>query len=106
MEYAFSIVTACFSVAMLLYAGLTALEGRLLMVRRRNAAKTKDKKRYARRFAAVVALCAAAPAVAAVAGLFLPGVWPAAVLIVAFLVCITIGAKWISKKEGWSEEEK
>ena len=72
MEYGYSILMGIFSAAILLYAGLMALGGDydMLPMRARNSVNPKDKKKYARQLAKVIALVAISPALSALAGLW------------------------------------
>ena len=72
MEYGYSILMGIFSGAILLYAGLLALTGdyNMLPVRARVSVEPKDKKKYARQLAKVLALVAISPALSALAGLW------------------------------------
>ena len=94
MEYGYSILMFIFSGALLLYAGLIALTGSTALIPRSRAAKIRNPRRYARRFAGVLALTAGAPANSALVALWQgPGLWAVASLAAAFAVCIWAGAK-------------
>ncbi len=82
MEYAYSVLMACFSGALLLYAGILALTGDTDLIPRSWAARIRDRKTYARMTAKVTALAAAAPALSALVGL-IPGAIPAALIVLA-----------------------
>ena len=66
----FSILMFCFSGALLLYAALLAVTRDDKLIVRHYAAKMKDRKAYAARFAKVIALVAVAPAHSGIAALF------------------------------------
>ena len=61
MEYAYSILMFCFSGLLLLYAAALGATGDASMIVRSYAAKMRDPKAYARKFAGAVALAALAP---------------------------------------------
>ena len=95
MEYGFSILMFCFSAALLLYAGLLTLEKRRpeLMIPRHHAAKIDDPIAYARRVAKIVVLCAAAPLLAGLTGLFASPLVAGIVFVVALILAIWLGVK-------------
>ena len=91
MEYAFSILMFIFAGALLLYAGLLALTRDIRMVSRSYAAQVKDPKRYALQFAKLLAIVAAAPVLAGVAGLYLRGFYLGIAAVGCFVGCIGLG---------------
>ena len=95
MEYGLSILMFCFSAALLLYAGLLVLEKRRpdLLIPRHHAAKMDDPIAYARRVAKIVVLCAAAPLLAGVAGLFAPSLVVGIVFVAALILAIWLGVR-------------
>ena len=96
MRYAYSIVMFCFAGAILLYAALMS-PGNAGMIRRAYAAKMRNPKAYAKKFAKVLALVSLAPLVSGVTGLFVdidryPFV-PVAALIVVLILCLRKGIR-------------
>ena len=96
MRYAYSIVMFCFAGAILLYAALMS-PGNAGMIRRAYAAKMRNPKAYAKKFAKVLALVSLAPLVCGLTGLFVdmeryPFV-PVATLIVVFILCMRKGIR-------------
>ena len=100
MEYGLSILMFCFSGALLLYAGLLTLEKRRpeLMIPRHHAAKIDDPIAYARRVAKIVVVCAAAPLLAGLAGLFAPPLVVGIVFVVALILAIWLGVRLTGDK--------
>ena len=94
MEYAYSIIMACFAGALLLYAGLMALtkDYKMLPFRARVSVKPKNPKRYAAQLAKVIALVSLAPALSALVGLW-NGIAAAVVLIASCVLFIWLGTK-------------
>ena len=90
MERVFPIILMAFSVMMLLYAGLIALCG-FDLIPKNHAVKVKDKKKYARCFAALIALLAWAPGIAGIIGLLFGNIPALIVLIAAFALFILLG---------------
>ena len=94
MEYGYSILMFIFSGALLLYAALIALTGSTGLIPRQHSVKTDNPRRYARRFAGVLALTALAPAHSGLIALWLgPGIWAVVSLPAAFAVCLWAGTK-------------
>ena len=97
MEYGFSILMFCFAAALLLYAGALAAEKRrpdLLIPRHHvNAAKMGDPIKYARRIAKIVVLCAAAPLLTGIVGLFASPLIAGAVFVVTLILAIWLGVR-------------
>ena len=94
MEYGFSILMFCFAGALLLYAGLLAVEKRrpdLLIPRyRASSGDMKNPIRYARRIAKIVALCALSPLLTGLVGL------TGKYLIASIVFVVTLaGAIWL-----------
>ncbi|MBQ9428389.1 MAG: hypothetical protein IJU41_02450 [Clostridia bacterium] len=100
MEYAFSIIMAAFSAAILLFAGLMGLAGDYKMIpyRARASVKPKNPKKYARQLAKVLALVAIAPALGALVGLWHPGIG-GVVLVAACVLLIWLGTKFMKDAE-------
>ena len=105
MEYGFSVLMFCFAGALLLYAGLLAAEKRRpdLLIPRfyASAGKVGDARRYARRIAKIVALCALSPLLTGLVGL--TGQYLIAGIV---FVCTLVGAIWLGVKltRGQTEE--
>ena len=95
MEYGLSVLMFCFSAALLLYAGLLRLEKKRpeLMIPRHYAAKIDDPIAYARRIAKIVVVCAAAPLLTGIAGLFAPPLVVGIVFVVSLVLAIWLGVK-------------
>lgn len=91
MEKAFPIIMLAMSGGMLLYAGLIALGG-FDLIPRSYAVKVRDKKKYARRFAALIALLAWAPAVGGITALIFGN--PAGLIVTAAALVLAI---WLGR---------
>ena len=91
MEHGFSVLMLIFGIAILLYAGLVTVCG-YSVIPRGYAAKPKNKRVYAKQFAKLLLLVAAAPLVSALVGLWH---WiPALIMLVILgIVCICGGMK-------------
>jgi len=87
MEYGFSILMFIFSGAILLYALLLAWTKDVNLIRRHYAAKIKDEKKYAVQFAKLLAVVAAAPALAGIAGMFTENFIFVIIVFVLALIC-------------------
>ena len=102
MEYAFSILMFIFSGALLLYAGLVAVFGVGLIVRHW-AAKIRDEKAYARRFAKILSLTALAPALSGVVGLLVDmeqhPFLPLLTLVLGIIAAIWLGVRLTKEGE-------
>ena len=101
MKYGFSILMFCLSAGLLIYAGIIAATKDPTLILRHQYAKIKNKKKYAVRFAKVLAVTAIAPFAAAITGLIriaeetlLPALL---VLITAFIVCMYFAPKIMDK---------
>ena len=92
MEYGFSILMFCFSALLLIYAGLI-YKGNTGLIRRLWAAKIKDKKAYARRFAKILALTALAPLFSSIVAL-LVDIEQSPLFVVMTLILGVIAAIW------------
>ena len=90
METVFPILLLIFGGAMLLYAGLVALCG-FEVIPRTYSAKIRDKKKYARQFAALTAMLAWAPLTAGILGLIFGNTVCLIVLIAALVFAIWLG---------------
>lgn len=88
----FSIMMFCFSGGLFLYAILLYTTKDYKLIPRNYAAKTGDKKSYARRVAEIVALVAVAPAHCGYVALFSMG-WSVVVLIVEMVIVLWVGTK-------------
>lgn len=88
----FSILMFCFSGALFLYAVLLYTTKDFKLIPRNYAAKTGDKKAYARKVAEIVALVAVAPAHCGYVALFSMG-WSVAVLLTEMVIAIWVGTK-------------
>ena len=88
----FSILMFCFSGALLLYAILLAITRDFDLIPRGEAAKVKDKRDYAKRFAEVIALTAVPPAHCGLVALSSAG-WAVVVLVVEMVLAIWLGTK-------------
>ena len=95
MDRAFSVLMFCFAGMLLLYAGLLAATGDCGLIPRLRAAKIRDKKAYARRFAGAVAITAAAPALSGVVGLLWSEGMAVSTLITGMIACVWAGAKYV-----------
>ena len=97
MEYGFSILMFCFAGALLLYAGLLVAEKKRpdLLIPRRFAVSMKktDWIKHARRLAKIVALCALAPFLSGVAGLFGQPLLAGIVFVAALIAAIWLGVR-------------
>ncbi len=91
----YSILMFCFSGALLLYAALIAITKDYKMIPRNWAAKPKDEKEYASRFAKIIALVAAAPLLSGAVALFGDSKW-IMIAAVAALIGGIIGASVIA----------
>jgi hypothetical protein len=100
MEYAYSILMFCFAGAILLYAALMS-SGDASMIPRLYAAKAKDKKAYAKRFAKALALASLAPLSSGVAALIVDisrrPFPPVITLVVVFIACMQKGVKMMEE---------
>ncbi len=93
-----SILLLCFSAALFLYAFVLyrTKDSKLIMFD--YAAKMKDRKAYAKQFAKVIALVAAAPLLSALVGLLSgSGKWTFRVLLGGVVLAIAIGADMMKK---------
>ena len=95
MEYGLSVLMFCFSGALLLYAGLLAMEKKRpdLLIPRHYAGKMGNPVKYARRIAKIVVVCAAAPLLTGIVGLFAPPLVVGIVFVVALILAIWLGVK-------------
>ena len=91
----FSILMFCFSGALLLYAILLAITKDFELIPRGYAAKVKDKKEYAKRFAEVIALTSVPPAHCGLVAMSSTG-WALVVLVVEMVLAIWLGTKIMS----------
>ena len=93
----YSILMFCFSGALLLYAALIAITKDYKMIPRNWAAKPRDGKEYASRFAKIIALVAAAPLLSGAVALFGDSKWimiaAAAALIGGIIGASAIGVR-------------
>ena len=88
-----SILILIFAAVLLLYALLLFCTGDASLIPREHAAKMKDKKAYARSFAGVLALVAAAPLIAGIVGLISGnGKYVFRVAVGGMVLAIAIGA--------------
>ena len=99
MKYAYSILMFCFAGGLLLYAALMS-QGNPDMIRRRYAAKMRNPKAYAKKFAKVLALVSLAPLSSGLAGLLFdinryPFI-PVGALIVVFVLCMRRGIRMMN----------
>ncbi len=81
----YSVLMFCFSGALLLYATLIAVTKDYKMIPRNWAAKPKDPKEYASRFAKIIALVAAAPLLSGIVALFGDEGWIMAAAVAALI---------------------
>ena len=100
MDKAYSILMWIFSAALLFYAGVLLLFKEVELIPRHYMAHIEDKRTYAVRFAYLIMLVAAAPALSGLVAFFgefliLPAV---IVLIAGVIVAIVIGVKFIMPK--------
>ncbi|MCR5305161.1 MAG: hypothetical protein K6E36_01485 [Oscillospiraceae bacterium] len=95
METVFPIMLLVFGGAMLLYAGLVALCG-FEVIPRTHSSKIRDKKRYARQFAALIAILGWAPVAAGICGLIFGNTVCLIVLIAALIFAIWL-ARYIMR---------
>ena len=100
MEHVYSIITAVFSAAMFLYAGLMALtkDYKMIPYRSRQSVKPKDPKKYAFQLSKVLALVATAPAISALVGL-LNVLVAVIVLFVGIIAAVWLGTKIMKNVE-------
>ncbi len=94
MEHVFSIVMFVLSGALLLYALLVRVSG-YDAIPRGYAAKPRDKKQYANKFALLLAMIAAAPAAAGLVGLW--RTWAGVIVLIAGTVYCCIGGAKITR---------
>ena len=103
MEYGFSILMFCFAGALLLYAGLMAVEKRrpdLLIPRRVFVSRSKWTVAYLRKLAKIVALCSLSPLLTGIVGL------TGQYLIAGIVFVVTLGlAIWLGIKITHAAEE-
>ena len=103
MEYGFSILMFCFAGALLLYAGLLAAEKRRpdLLIPRfyASAGKVGNARRYARRIAKIVALCALSPLLTGLVGLTGQYLIAGIVFVVTLAGAIWLGVKMTSRQK-------
>lgn len=93
-----SILMFIFAGAILIYALLLFWTKDVGLIMRSYAAKMKNKKLYAVRFAKVLAATAVAPALTGLAGFFTENVFfLMTVFIVSLILCITAGVKFFTK---------
>ena len=103
MEHAYSIMTIIFGICLLLYAGILFIFKDVDLIPKSYMAKISDKKLYAKRFAILIAMIAAAPILSGIIALF--GkieimIIPALIVLVGgFIAAIVIGIKFIMPKE-------
>lgn len=98
MEYVFSIMMTAMGCGLLLWAGLSFLSGKILLASMyANAAKTKDKKLYARQFAKLIALIACSFLLSALVGLAQQYLIAVIVFVVALVFAIRIGSRLMKK---------
>ncbi len=83
----FSILMFCFSGALFLYAALLAITKDVQLIPRMHAAKVKDGKQYAAKFAGAIAMAAVPPAHCGLVALFSPG-WAVVVLIAELIFAL------------------
>lgn len=103
MEYAFSIIMLALGGGILLYALIVRAEG-YKAIPKNHAAKPKNPKRYANRFALLLALIGAAPFAAGIVG-FLNVKAGVIVLIGGFIGCCVAGAKASKIGEDMDDEK-
>ena len=100
MEHAFSILLLCFSGALFIYAGLTALSKEIILLRRYTvSAKITDRKRYAVQLAKIICIVACSPLIAGGVGLLAGSAVAAIVFGVTMVAAIVIGVKCIDMKQ-------
>ena len=98
--YGFAILMFCLAGGLLLYAALLAKEKDPTLIPRNYAAKMKDRRAYARQFARVIALVAAAPALSGLIALLTDAALPTLLALVGGLVvCLWLGARWMKKAQ-------
>ena len=90
MEHAFPIILLAFGGLMLLYAGLTAVCG-FELIPKNYSVKVRDKKKYARCFAALIAVLGWVPVIAGLCGLFFGNLTALIILIAGLVFAIWIG---------------
>lgn len=97
MNYVYPIIMGCLALGILIYAAVIAIVGSTDLIPRHYAARVRNKKIYARRFALLLVIVAAAPIISGVVGLFsvLAGV---IILIIALAVCLYVGARVFTGK--------
>ena len=96
MEHVFPIILLAFGGFMLLYAGLIALCG-FELIPKNHSVKVRDKRKYARCFAGLIAVLAWAPVIAGIVGLLFGNVAALIVLIAGLIFGIWIG-RYIMRK--------
>jgi hypothetical protein len=101
MDKAFSILMWALSVGLLLYAGLLLIFKETELIPKYYMAHIEDKRTYAVRFAFLIMLVAAAPAISGVVAFFGEAFMiPAFIVLIAGVVgAIIIGVKFIMPKE-------
>lgn len=99
MDYGYSVLMACFSAGILIYAGLMALtkDYKILPFRSRQSVKPKDPKSYMIKLSKAVALVSLAPLISALIGLF--NIPLAVAALIGFMILfIWIGTKIMKSK--------
>ena len=97
MNYVYPIIMGCLALGILGYAAVIAIAGTTDLIPRHYAAKVRNKKIYARRFALLLVIVAAAPIISGIVGLFsvLAGV---IILIIGLAICLYVGARVFTGK--------
>ena len=106
MDYGYSFLMFSFAAVLLLYALLLAVSKDTGMIPRSGAARIKNKKEYAVRFAKVIAVTALAPLTSGLIALSGNVLWAMAMLILGFIICIREGVKYMQTSIPESEKQQ
>ena len=98
--YGYAILMFCLAGGLLLYAALLARAKDPTLIPRSYAAEMQDRRAYARQFARVIALVAAAPALSGLVALLTDAALPALLVLIGGLaVCIWLGVRRMKKAQ-------
>ena len=106
MDYGYSVLMFSFAAMLQLYALLLAVTKDTGMIPKSGAARIKNKKEYAVRFAKVIAVTALAPLTSGLIALSGNALWAMIMLAIGFIVCIWEGVKYMQTPEPASEKKK
>ena len=94
MEYAFSIIMFALGAGLLIYALFIRAAG-FESIPKNYSVSVKDKKRYANKFALMIALLGAVPVAAGMIGLL--QVWAGVIVLVGGIICVCASAGRITR---------